>query len=76
MGLRLGRRIGESLVFHTAEGDVRVTVVSLRTLHDGVNLMIEAPASMKVLRGELEPRPYKATASLTYPVAGGEPDGS
>jgi sRNA-binding carbon storage regulator CsrA len=76
MGLRLGRRIGESLVFHTAEGEVRVTVLSLRTLRDGVNLMIEAPASMKVLRGELESRPFETSAPLSHRSSGGQPDGS
>jgi sRNA-binding carbon storage regulator CsrA len=64
LALRLGRRIGESLVFQTADGEVRVTVVSLRTMHDGVNLQIEAPPSTKVLRGELEGKPYEPRAPL------------
>jgi len=56
MGLRLGRRLGESLIFRTSEGDIRVTIVGLRTMHDGVNLDIEAPISTRILRGELETR--------------------
>ena len=56
MGLRLGRRLGESLIFRTSDGEIRVTIVGLRTMHDGVNLEIEAPVSTRILRGELETR--------------------
>jgi sRNA-binding carbon storage regulator CsrA len=58
VGLRLGRRLGESIIFRTQDGEVKVTVLGLRTLLDGVNLEIEAPTTIRILRAELESKAH------------------
>ncbi|MGQ9733379.1 MAG: carbon storage regulator [Candidatus Zipacnadales bacterium] len=52
--LVLGRKVDESIVIETPQGNVVVTVVRIKGRQ--VRLGITAPESMHVLRSELEPR--------------------
>lgn len=53
MALVINRRDGESLILHTKDGPVRVTVKCTRW----TTFIIEAPLSVRISRSELEGEP-------------------